>query len=258
MNKPVLGIQLYTLRDFCQTAEDFDNTLSYLSSLGVKDVQISAIGPIEPQEQKRILDKYEMNVCVTHKPFDRFINDTDNLINEHKIIDCYALGLGAASDDHRDTKEAVDAFIEKINNISDKLKANNMTFNYHNHDFEFKAMDNGQTMIDYLIENTDPEVFHFIPDVAWIHFAGADPTEYLRKMKDRVTVCHFKDYVLVEGERKFCTLGEGGVDLKACYDTCKELNIPYIMYEQDIDWIDNDAKKATKLSWEYMNTLTNN
>lgn len=255
MTKPVLGIQLYTLRDFCQTAEDFDSILSYLSELGVKDVQISAIGPIEAEIQKEILTKYNMKVCVTHKPFDRFINDTDNLIKEHKIIDCYALGLGGASDEYRNTKADVDSFIQKVSDFSDKLKANKMTFNYHNHDFEFKTLDNGQRMIDYLIENTDPEVFHFIPDVAWIHFAGADPVEYLRKMKNRVKVCHFKDYKIVDGERKFCTLGEGKVDLKACYEACKELEIPYIMYEQDIDWIDGDAKKATKLSWEFMQTL---
>lgn len=255
MNKPILGIQLYTLRDFCQTADDFDEILKYLSSLGVTDVQISAIGPIEAQVQKDILDKHNMSVCVTHKPFDRFINDTDALINEHKIIDCYALGLGAASDEYRYTKKAVDTFIEKVNSFASKLKENGMTFNYHNHDFEFKTLDNGETMIDYLIENTDPEVFHFIPDVAWIHFAGADPVEYLKKMKGRVKVCHFKDYNIVDGERKFCTLGEGKVDLKACYEACKELGIPYIMYEQDIDWVDGDAKKATKLSWEYMNKI---
>lgn len=257
MNKPTLGIQLYTLRDFCQNAEDFDNILSYLSSLGVTDVQISAIGPIDPKIQKEILDKHNMKVCVTHKPLDRYINDTDALIEEHKIIDCYALGLGAAPSESRDTKEAVDAFLDKVKVFSEKLKANGMTFNYHNHDFEFKVMDNGQTMIDYLIENTDPETFHFIPDVAWIHYAGADPVEYLKKMKGRVKVCHFKDYVLIDGERKFCTLGEGRVDLKACYEACKELGIPYIMYEQDIDWVDGDAKKATKLSWEYMQTLEN-
>lgn len=255
MNKPILGIQLYTLRDFCQTPEDFDSILEYLSSLGVSDVQISAIGPIPAEIQKEILKKNNMRVCVTHKPFERFVNDTDNLIEEHKIIDCYALGLGAASDEYRDTKAAVDEFISKINSFSEKLKANGMTFNYHNHDFEFKTMDNGQTMIDYLIENTDPEVFHFIPDVAWIHYAGADPVEYLEKMKGRVKVCHFKDYNIVNGERKFCTLGEGRVDLKACYEACKKLGISYIVYEQDIDWIDGDAKKATKLSWEYMQTL---
>ncbi|MBR3768429.1 MAG: sugar phosphate isomerase/epimerase [Clostridia bacterium] len=255
MNTPILGIQLYTLRDFCQNAEDFDTTLSYLSSLGVTDVQISAIGPIPANIQKEILDKYEMKVCVTHKPLERFLNDTDNLIEEHKVIECDALGLGGAPEDARGTKEAVDSFIAKINSIGGKLKENGMTFNYHNHDFEFKKLDNGETMIDYLIENTDPEIFRFIPDVAWIHFAGADPVEYLNKMKGRVKVCHFKDYNIIDGERKFCTLGEGLVDLKACYNACKELDIPYIMYEQDIDWFDNDAKKATKLSWEYMNKI---
>ncbi len=255
MNKPILGIQLYTLRDFCQDSENFDSILSYLSSLGVTDVQISAIGPIEADIQKKILDKYNMKVCVTHKPLDRYINDTEALIEEHKIIDCYALGLGAAPQEARDTKEAVDAFIEKVNIFSEKLKENGMTFNYHNHDFEFKTMDNGVTMIDYLIENTDSELFHFIPDVAWIHYAGASPVEYLKKMKGRVKVCHFKDYDIIDGERKFCTLGEGRVNLKECYEACKELGIPYIMYEQDCDWIDGDAKKATKLSWEFMQSL---
>lgn len=257
MNKPVLGIQLYTLRDFCQNAEDFDAILSYLNDLGVRDVQISAIGPIAAEIQKEILTKHDMKVCVTHKPLERFVNDTDKLIEEHKIIDCYSLGLGAASEEHRGTKEAVDAFIEIINSFTPKLKENGMTFNYHNHDFEFETLDNGETMIDYLIANTDPDVFRFIPDVAWIHYAGADPVEYLNKMKDRVTVCHFKDYNIVDGQRKFCTLGEGRVDLKACYVACKELGIPYIVYEQDIDWIDGDAKKATKLSWEFMQTLEN-
>lgn len=255
MNNPILGIQLYTLRDFCQDAENFDSILCYLSSLGVTDVQISAIGPIEPSIQKEILDKHKMKVCVTHKPLERFVNDTDNLIEEHKIIDCYALGLGAAPAESRNTKEAVDAFIETVNVFSEKLKKKGMTFNYHNHDFEFKPLDNGVKMIDYLLENTDPEVFHFIPDVAWIHYAGADPVEYLSKMKGRVKVCHFKDYNIVDGERKFCTLGEGRVNLKECYEACKELGIPYIMYEQDCDWVDGDAKKATKLSWEFMQTL---
>lgn len=255
MNKPVLGIQLYTLRDFCQNAEDFDSILAYLEELGVTDVQISAIGPIEATVQKEILDKHNMKVCVTHKGFDRFINDTDKLIEEHKIIDCYALGLGGASESQRGTTKAVDAFISDVNSFADKFKANGMTFNYHNHDFEFLPLDNGERMIDYLIDNTDPEFFHFIPDVAWIHYAGADPVEYLNKMKGRVKVCHFKDYVIVDGQRRFCTLGEGKVDLKACYEACKELSIPYIMYEQDIDWVDGDAKKATKLSWEFMQTL---
>lgn len=255
MKKPIIGIQLYTLRDFCKTAEDFDETLAYLSNLGVQDVQISGIGPIEPEKQKEILEKHNMKVCVTHKSLDRFIYGTTALINEHKVIGCDALGIGSAPQEARNTVEAVNGFLAQVDIFKDKLKVNGMTFNYHNHDFELKELDNGIKMLDYLIENTDPEFFHFIPDVAWIHYAGADPVEYLKKMKGRVKVCHFKDYDIIDGERKFCTLGEGRVNLKECYEACKELEIPYIMYEQDIDWVDSDAKKATKLSWEFLKSL---
>ena len=62
MNKPILGIQLYTLRDFCQDSENFDSILSYLSSLGVTDVQISAIGPIEADIQKKLLPLQRIRV----------------------------------------------------------------------------------------------------------------------------------------------------------------------------------------------------
>lgn len=255
MEKPILGIQLYTLRDFCQNAQDFQDTLSYLSDLGVLDVQISAIGPIDAKVQKEILEKTNMRVCVTHKPFDRFLNDIDGLIEEHKVIECDAPGLGCPSEEYRESLSKVDHFISTVNTFLPVLKENGMAFHYHNHDFEFHVMENGMSMYDYLIANTDPESFFFIPDVAWIHYAGQDPAAYIRKLKDRIKVCHFKDYDIIDGERKFVTLGEGRVDLKACYEACKECGIPYIMYEQDGDWVDGDAKKATAMSWAYMRKI---
>ena len=41
-----IGAQLYTLREFCQTAEDFDDTLKKVSEIGYKIIQVSGIGPI--------------------------------------------------------------------------------------------------------------------------------------------------------------------------------------------------------------------
>ncbi|MCR5150460.1 MAG: GNAT family N-acetyltransferase, partial [Clostridiales bacterium] len=75
--KPVMGIQLYTLRDYIKTAQDFDKTLARLKSMGVNDVQISAIGDFPAQEQAEFLTKYNINCCVTHKSFDRMLTDLD-------------------------------------------------------------------------------------------------------------------------------------------------------------------------------------
>lgn len=255
MKTPVMGIQLYTLRDMCQNAKDFDRTLSAIAAYGVKDVQISAIGPIPAEEQKKILNKHNMHVCVTHKSYDRFINDIDNLIEEHKIIGCDAIGLGGMPGEFTKSPEVLMQFIKSIENISDKLKSAGMTFNYHNHYFEFDKLNNGKTLMEMLLENTSADYFHFIPDVAWMHYAGQNPAEYLKKMKGRVKVCHFKDYNLVDGKVKFCSLGQGVVNLKECFEACKELEIPYIMYEQDDNWVDNDPLKATKESWDFMNSL---
>ena len=257
MKTPVMGIQLYTLRDFIQNKEDFDATLARLQKMGVDTVQISAIGDFPAADQKEVLDKYGMTVCVTHKGLDRMENDLEGLIADHKIIDCDALGLGAAPGEYRETAEKVRAFIQKTAAIGKVLKAHGMTFNYHNHDFEFhKLPDCDKTMMDLLLEETDPELFHFIPDVAWIHYGGSDPVEILNKMKGRVKVIHFKDYIIDDaGERKFVSLGKGKVDLKACFEAASELEMPYIMYEQDCDWVDGDAFKATEESWAFMQSL---
>ena len=67
---------------------------------------------------------------------------------------------------------------------------------------------------------------------------------------------HFKDYIIdSEKRRHFVSLGRGIVDLKKCYETACELEIPYIMYEQDNDWAGDDPFRATGESWEYLQSL---
>ncbi len=258
MIKPKLGVQLYTLRDYCANPTDFKETIKYIKSLDCDLVQVSGVGKdesVSAEFQKSVFNEAGVRCCVTHTPLDRIIDDTDAVIEEHKIINCNHIGLGWIGEEYRGTTENINKLFSGLAPALEKFKANGMTFNYHNHDFEFEKLDNGQLLMDYMIENTDPEVFHFTPDVAWIEIAGYSAEEYLNKMKGRVDVCHFKDYTIADGERKFVTLGEGAVDLVACYKACCELDIPYIVYEQDSGWVDDDAKKATKLSYEYMVSL---
>ncbi len=255
MDNIKLGIQLYTLRDHIQTAEDFDSTLKKLYEMGVRVIQISGIGPVDPQEVANTVKKYDMDVCVTHKDFNRMQNDLEAMIDEHILINCDCMGIGGMPGEARESAEAVRAFIKKATEIGKQMRQRGERFCYHNHDFEFKKVDGDKTIMDILIEETDPDLFWFIPDVAWMHYAGVNPAEYLEKMKDRVKVLHFKDYIKPDGERKFCSLGKGLVNLEDCYKACQKLKIPYIVYEQDIDWVDNDPFKATEESWEFMNTL---
>lgn len=257
MFKPKLAIQLYTLRDYIQTAEDFDRTLERLQTLGVRDVQISAIGDIPVQTQKEILDRHNMQVCVTHKSYDWMREEPEAVVAHHQVLGCDAIGMGAAPIDVRWNTRLVREFIDTVQTFSRVFAANGMSFHYHNHAFEYNRLDDFKgCMMDLLLEETDPELFRFIPDLAWMHYAGKDPVKQLRKMAGRVKVVHFKDYVFDHnGYRRFVTLGEGLVDLRACYEAACALEIPYIAYEQDSDWIDGDPFRSVEASWAYMQKL---
>ena len=258
MLEPVIGVQLYTLRNHTKTAEDLDETLGRLSALGVRDVQLSAVGPsISAETQRQLLQKYGMRVCVTHRAYDRIRDDLPALIEEHRVLGCDALGLGWAPEEQRQTEEDARAFVKTLQTAADTLAEHGMTFQYHNHDFEFAPLPGSDlSLMDLMLRETNPATFRFIPDVAWAQVAGLDPTAFLSTLQGRVKVVHFKDYVPgPDGRPQFVSLGQGAVDLKACYDVCRQLEMPYIMYEQDNNWTNEDPFLATEESWRFLQSL---
>ena len=264
MNHPILGIQLYTLRDFCRNPADFDVTLGRLEALGVKDVQISAVGDFPAAVQREICDRHGMAVCVTHKNLDQIESRLDALIEDHKVLGCDALGLGWCPEERRDTLEHTREFAREVDELGRKLAKHGMAFHYHNHDFEFAPLPDGdgRSFYDVLLEETDPANVKLIPDVMWMHYAGQDPAAWLYRLKGRVKVLHFKDYVLT-GEtvdnkpgKRFVSLGQGVTGLDAVYRAACETDVPFIVYEQDGDWTNGDPFVSTEESWKYMNSLT--
>ena len=253
MKMPKVGVQLYTVRDYMQNYEDTEKLFIFLKDLGVSVIQISGIGPIEPEKVAFLVDKYGMGVCVTHKGFDRMQNDLDNLIKEHKMMHCDTIGIGGMPGESRKSAEGVREFIKQANEVGRKMKEQGIQFAYHNHAFEFEKFD-GKTIMDMLIEETDPEAFSFIPDVYWIQVGGENSAEFLKRLKGRVKVCHFKDGEIAGSCPMITELGVGEVDLDACFKTCMELEIPYIVYEQDNNF-DDDALKSTEISFKCLQKL---
>ncbi len=249
-----VGIQTYTIRDYCKTIEDIDKTLAELESQGVKDIQISGIGSVDWYELADVVKKHGMSVCVTHTPFSRMISDTDAVIDEHINLGCDCLGIGAMPGEYERTQEGVDKFIADLIPVAKRMRERGVRLAYHNHDFDLKLFGD-KSILDRMLE-LDSDLIWFIPDVAWLQIAGENPAEYLKKMKGRVKVLHFKDYNKADGEHPFAftELGKGLVDLPACYKTAQEIGIPYIMFEQDNNWTEN-AMQSSKESFEYMKKL---
>ena len=238
MSSIKLGAQLYTLRDYIKTYEDCEATFKYLNDIGINVIQISGIGPIPAEKVAYLVEKYNMDVCVTHTSFDRMRTDLDAVMKEHKMLGCDTLGIGGMPEEFRKDAESLNEFIKITSEIGKRMHDNGLQFAYHNHAFEFSKLDNGRRIFDVLIEDTKPEEFSFIGDTYWFQFGGVNPCDYIKKIENRMKVCHFKDYGITDHTPKFVEIGTGNLNLDDIYNTCKSTGVKYIVIEQDICEID--------------------
>ncbi|MFW6264860.1 MAG: sugar phosphate isomerase/epimerase family protein [Bacillota bacterium] len=249
-----IAAQLYTLRDYLQTAEDIDNTLQKVKKIGYDAVQVSGLGPIDPQDLKKIVDKEGLTICATHIGLERMKNDLEGVINDHKLWGCKYVGLGSMPNEYRADKESYIKFAKEASEIARSLKENDLQFVYHNHNFEFRKFGD-KTGMDILFEESDPEVFDFELDTYWVQAGGADPVQWIKKLAGRMKVVHFKDMLISpEIEQRFAEIGEGNLNWPAIIEACKEIGVEWCPVEQD-NCYEKDPFESLKISFENLNKM---
>lgn len=229
----ILGAQLYTVRSYTQTEKDLDESLRLIAEIGYKTVQISAIGGfIKPEKVKELCDKHGLKIVITHSDPNRILNDTENLIKEHKLMGCNYIGLGSMPDKYR-TPEWIGHFTEDYKEAAKRIKDAGMLFMYHNHNFEFGKV-NGKYYIDYLIEGFEPDEMGFTLDTYWLQMAGVDVCQWIERLKDRIPCVHLKDIAMNKYEAVMAPVMEGNMNFRRILNELEKTNCKYLLVEQDI------------------------
>ncbi|HOJ09917.1 MAG TPA: sugar phosphate isomerase/epimerase [Clostridiales bacterium] len=233
MDKNVIAAQLYTLRDFTRTPADIENTLKKVKKIGYDAVQVSGMGPIDPVQLKDIADKAGLKIVATHISPDRLKNDFNALAKEHILWDCKYIGIGSMPPEYPRNKEGFKAFAKDFSKIARQCADRGLSFIYHNHKFEFEKFD-GVTGMEILLNETDPEVFNFEVDTYWVQAGGGEPAEWIRKVKGRMDVVHFKDMAIKENSQVYAEIGEGNLNWGSILEACKDTGVKWYCVEQDV------------------------
>ena len=255
-----LAAQLYTVRDFTKTTADFAASIKKVADIGYMAVQVSAIGAAIPDtDVKSILDDHGLICCNTHvRPAEALWDDIDSVVAQHQLWDCKHAAIGGVPQRYRqDGVAGFQRFVESANQIGEKLHAAGMTFSYHNHSWEYvRVPHNGgtRTLMDLIFEETDPRFVQAEIDVYWVQHGGADPIDWIRKMKDRMPVIHLKDMVvqMAEGNHRpqqvMAEVGEGNLNWPGILQACEEANVEWYAVEQDI--CQRDPFESLQISYE--------
>ncbi len=227
-----IGMQMYTMREYMQTERDMEYTLSKIAEIGYNYVQISGGGPIEPLKLRRICDTNGLQIVLTHTPADRILHETDKVIEEHNVLGCDYIGLGAMPGKYRN-EGFVDNFIETFKPAAVKIKQAGKLFMYHNHAFEFEKYNN-KTIMESLADGFAEDEMGFTLDSYWVQEGGGDLLFWFNKFESRIPCIHLKDMGISNGQKVMKPIYEGNINFDGLLARFKDSDkIKYALYEQD-------------------------
>ena len=228
-----IAITLYTVRNFCQTEKDLQNTLRKIKKIGYNAIQVSSIGPIDPKDVKKMCDDIGLTICATHEPNDEIIKNTHAVIEKLNILNCSYTALPYPKGINLLDSNILDKFIADINQAGLVLSKSHKILCYHNHALEFQKINN-EIVLERIYNKTDTELIQGEPDVYWIQKGGHDPISWCKKLKNRLPLIHLKDFMMLnEHESYYAEIGNGNLDIKNIINEARLSGCKWYIVEQD-------------------------
>lgn len=243
-----IAAQMYTLRDYCKTPADIAASCAKVKKMGYDGVQLSGMGPIDPQEMKKILDGEGLECCATHISADAMEKETERVIAEHQLWNCKYTAIGGFFPKENWGRKLWEDFAVRYNAIAKKFAGSGIRIGYHNHSHEFAMADDIRPM-DYLINTLDPSVWIEI-DTHWVARGASDPAGYIERVAHRIPCVHFKDLIVTaQREYKMMEIGDGNLNWPRIIQACKYAGVQWYIVERDA----GDMEAFASLERSYYN-----
>lgn len=221
-----IGLQLYSVRD--QLAQDFENTLTAVAKMGYVGVEMAGLHGKTPAEVARILANLNLQVAAMHTD----VLTPDGLARS--LDEAAALGTKKMVCAWRPPEiftslETIKALADELNAANATLQTSGYTLLYHNHDFEFSALDSRPALYAF-VELLDPTI-QLELDLYWVTVAGYDAVAVMGELGSRIGLVHVKDGH-ISPSNPMTALGDGKLDY-APIVAALPASVPWLLFEMD-------------------------
>lgn len=249
------ALQLYSMRD----CADQIALLAQLPALGITTVE--GYGGVygDPSAYRAAMDANGISMPSGHMGLDDIEADFETTMDIIAILGItHVFAPYLEEKDRPDTAAGWTAFGQRLNDASKKYAAHGITFGWHNHDFEFVALEDGSTPMDILL-GAAPDI-SWEADLAWIVRGGRDPIEYIQRYGPRLSAIHVKD-IAASGtnvdQDGWSDLGAGTMDWAALLQACRVASddlIYALEHDKPSDPVGYATRSAAAFKTQWENT----
>ncbi|MBQ2378012.1 MAG: sugar phosphate isomerase/epimerase [Clostridia bacterium] len=256
----IIGAQLFSLRNFAKTLDDFSETLKKVADIGYTTVQVSGTCEYEAEWLRAELEKNGLRCDLTHYSFDKMVADPQKVSDFHRVFDCKYIGVGSmpgmwGDADKIDFPAITRDFAQKANVVGDAFAQNGQLLMYHNHAREYFCNIDGLNAMEYLAQNVPAEKMGFTLDTHWILAGNREPVSEIRNFAGRIPTVHLKDMCFaVDGARRFAPVGSGIMSFEPILAAFEDAGSRIAFVEQD-DCYGEDPFLCLKKSYDYLKSL---
>ena len=244
-----LGVAPYTFRE--HFPKSISDTLDIIVGMGFTSIEGGGRG-MAPHEYKKLCDEKGLSIPSMGSSYKALVEDTMSVVKTAKIYGAkYVMTAWLPHEKGNFSLENAKQTVKDFNTFGKVLAENGITFAYHAHGYEFQPYKDG-TLLDYIIQNTNPDYVSFEMDTFWIQFGGGDPAALLRKYPTRWKLMHVKD--MRKGIPKDLTgltdpshdveIGTGQLDFPEILKAAKEVGIKHYFIEDESDRILTQIPKS--------------
>ena len=263
-----VALQLYSVRGDIE--KDMPGTLRAVKEMGYTGVEFAGLFGYAPADIRAMLYEIGLVAVSAHVPFAEMMADPHKVFTDYKTIGCEYVAIPFLGEAHRPGGAEFEKTLTDIEKLGHIAGEHGITLLYHNHDFEFVKVD-GEYAIDILYREVPELMPQF--DCCWVSVGGENPVDYIRKYAGRQEILHLKDYVggksenmykligIDEGEKKakgtfeFRPVGYGVQNFPEILAVAKEVDIKWVVVEQDEPSMEKTPLECAKLSIDYLRNI---
>src|SRR5215217_2999047 len=138
MRQDQISLQLYTVHE--ETARDMPGTLRRISEIGHPAVEFAGFGGLSAEDLRNILADLGLRASGAHVPFDSWEKDPEAVLNDMHALSCNHAIVPIASPEYRRDEAELAKLAGSLNRWGELCRQEDVTFSYHNHDFEFAPL----------------------------------------------------------------------------------------------------------------------